>query len=53
MGLVEISLGVILCLFGLFFLLNGILSFFSVDYVFGLILGVLAIVGGIKLIKKS
>jgi hypothetical protein len=53
MNLVELSLGVILCLVGSFFLINGIFSGYTINYVLGLILGILVIAFGIMLIKTG
>jgi divalent metal cation (Fe/Co/Zn/Cd) transporter len=53
MGIFKVPLGVLVCLVGLLFLWNGIISFNIIDSVLGLILGILVIVIGIKLIKKS
>jgi uncharacterized membrane protein HdeD (DUF308 family) len=53
MGLGRTFLGILLCLFGLLFLFNGLFSGFTMNYVTGLILGVIVMAGGIRLIKSS
>ena len=53
MGLGVVFLGVLICLVGLLFLWNGIISFNETDYVLGLILGILVISIGIKRIINN